>query len=355
MIKLLFILLPFIIFYNAVSQSDTSKSIIFSGYIEPYYAYSSSVPDNHELPAFLYSYNRHNEFTLNLGYIKAQFNKNSFRANFALMTGTYAEANLAAESGIMKNIFEANAGISLTSGHNLWVDAGIFQSHIGFESAIGKDCHTVTRSLVAENSPYYESGVKISYTTNDDTWFFSGLLLNGWQRIKRPAGNNMPAFGSQIQYKKNKLLLNSSTFIGSDSPDSSRRMRYFHNFYGQYRFSEKSGIILGFDIGFQQIKKESSEYEQWYAPVAIIYHSITDNLSITYRAEYYSDKNQVLIQTGKEAGTALYGYSASVDYKLLESVLWRNEIRGFSSSVPLFGADNSKSVIIGTSSMAVTF
>lgn len=353
--RFLLMLLPLIVFYNSSSQTDTSKTIVFSGYMEPYYAYSSSVPDNHTLPSFLYSYNRHNEFTLNLGYIKAQYNKNSFRANFALMTGTYAEANLASEQGIMKNIFEANAGVSLSTEYNLWIDVGIFHSHIGFESAVGKDCHTVTRSLVAENSPYYESGIKMSYTSGDGTWFFSGLLLNGWQKIKRPDGNNTPAFGSQIQYRKNKLLLNSSTFIGSDSPDSNRTMRYFHNFYGQYHFSEKSGIILGFDLGFQQIKKDASDYAQWYAPVVILFHSISDNVSITYRTEYYSDKNQVLILTGQDMGTALSGYSVSVDYKLLDSVLWRNEIRGFSSSLPLFGASNSKSIIIGTTSMAVTF
>jgi hypothetical protein len=38
-------------------------------------------------------------------------------------------------------------------------------SHIGFESAIGKDCATLTRSILADNSPYYEAGVKIDITS----------------------------------------------------------------------------------------------------------------------------------------------------------------------------------------------
>ncbi len=37
-------------------------------------------------------------------------------------------------------------------------------SHIGFESAVGSDCWNLTRSILAENSPYFESGIKLNYT-----------------------------------------------------------------------------------------------------------------------------------------------------------------------------------------------
>jgi len=38
----------------------------------------------------------------------------------------------------------------------LWIDAGIFGSHIGIESAVGKDSWNSTRNISADNSPYYE-------------------------------------------------------------------------------------------------------------------------------------------------------------------------------------------------------
>jgi hypothetical protein len=76
-----------------------------------------------------------------------------------------------------------------------------FASHIGFESAIGKDCWNLTRSILADNSPYYESGAKLSYTSKNEKWFISGLILNGWQRIQRVEGNNLPAFGHQLTFK----------------------------------------------------------------------------------------------------------------------------------------------------------
>ncbi len=212
------------------------------------------------------------------------------RANLAFMTGTYANANLAAEPGVLRNILEGNVGVKISKHHNLWVDAGIFASHIGFESAIGKDCWTLTRSILADNSPYFESGVKLSYTTPNEKWFLSGLLLNGWQRIQRLSGNSLPAFGHQLTYKpSSKLTFNSSSFVGSDTPDSTRLMRYFHNFYAQYQCSKQLGLILGFDAGMQQKAKSSSTYDYWYSPVVIAKYSLGAKKSLAARLEYYTD------------------------------------------------------------------
>ncbi len=139
------------------------------------------------------------------------------------MTGTYPNANLATEPGVLKNIYEANIGVKLSSSRNLWLEAGIFGSHIGFESAIGKDCWTLTRSILADNTPYYEAGAKVSYNTPDGKWFLSALVLNGWQRIQRVDGNSLPSFGTQVMFKPtDEITLNSSTFIGTDKPDSAR-------------------------------------------------------------------------------------------------------------------------------------
>ena len=51
------------------------------------------------------------------------------RANIALAVGTYMNANYAAEPGVLKNIYEANAGVKISNNKNIWVDAGILPSH----------------------------------------------------------------------------------------------------------------------------------------------------------------------------------------------------------------------------------
>ena len=318
-----------------------SGNLKVSGYLETYYSYDFSNPGNHTRPGFAYSFNRHNEVNLNFGFVKLAYADDRTRANLALMTGTYANANLAAEPGVLKNIFEANAGVKISRNRNLWVDGGIFAAHIGFESAIGKDCWNLTRSILADNSPYYESGAKISYTSDNEKWFLSGLILNGWQRIQRLDGNNTPAFGHQLTFKPDsKLTFNSSSFIGSDNPDSTRKMRYFHNFYAIMQLHEKFGVTLGFDVGVQQRAKGVSEYDTWYSPVLIARYTPTTKINIAARGEYYSDANGVIVATGTVNGFKTFGYSLNLDYAITDKTLWRIEGRGFSSKDQVFTLDN---------------
>src|SRR5438046_2463427 len=96
-------------------DSTESKPLILSGYVELYYSYDFNKPINNTKAPFLYSYNRSNEVNLDLGFIKAAYEKNRVRANIALAAGTYMNANYVAEPGVLKNIYEANAGVKLSS------------------------------------------------------------------------------------------------------------------------------------------------------------------------------------------------------------------------------------------------
>lgn len=357
--KRIFFVILLMAYMNTMAQTgSTQNSLSVGAYLETYYSYDLSNPSDHNRPGFVYSHNRHNEVNLNLGMIKAAYSADRVRGNLGLMTGTYANANLAAESGVLKNIFEANAGLKIAKQKNLWVDAGIFASHIGFESAIGKDCWNLTRSILADNSPYYESGVKLSFTSDNEKWLVSALFLNGWQRIQRVPGNNSPSFGHQLTFKPTqKITLNSSSFVGSDTPDSSRLMRYFHNFYGQFQLSEKFGVIIGFDLGAQQKSKNSSNYYIWYSPVILMKYAANEKITVAARAEYYSDQNGVIINTGTPNGFQTYGYSLNFDYQVLNNVVWRLEGRGFTSKDSIFIFNNKPGIqnYFLTTALALSF
>lgn len=333
--------------------------LTISGYAEAYYQYDANRKLNNMRPEFVYSHNRNNEVNLNLAFIKASYNNAKVRANLALATGTYMSANYAAEKDIMKNIYEGNLGVKISKKHDLWIDAGVFSSHLGFESAVGKDNWTLTRSLFADNSPYFETGAKISYTSPSGKWFVSGLILNGWQRIQRVDGNSTPAFGHQLTYKPtSKLTLNSGSFIGSDKPDSTRQMRYFHNFYAIYQLNKIVGITAGFDIGAEQKSKGSDAYNSWYTPVLIAKLSAFEKLSITARGEYYQDKAGVIISTGTTNGFKSYGYSLNFDYAILANLVWRTEVRNLRSKDDIFynRSNNLKNnSFTATSALAISF
>lgn len=328
------------LFFPKAQSSDSLKNdnkLTFSAYAELFYTYDFNKPLNNRRQDFLYSYNRHNELNLNLGVIKASYQNDTFRANLALMAGVYAQDNLSAEQEILQYVNEANIGVKISKTKNLWIDAGIMPSHIGWESAIGKDNINLTRSLAADNSPYFETGAKISYTSDNGKWFLSGLILNGWQRIAQAEGNQSISFGHQIIYKPNdKITLNSSSFIGNDKAKEEKRMRYFHDLYGNFQLTDRFSATLGFDVGAEQKEKGSKSYNLWYTPNVLMKYQFNNKWALGGRLEYYDDKYGVIISTGTENGFQTFGYSLNLDYLIFKKVMIRTEARSFTAHDAVF-------------------
>ena len=328
-----------------------------SGFVDVFYIYDFNQPQGTSRQPFLFNHNRHNEFNLNLGLVKFALEHTKYRTNLALQTGTYANDNYAAEPGLLKNISEANIGISLNKNNNLWLDAGVLPSHLGFESAISMDNYTLTRSLLAENSPYFLTGAKLTFNPSDE-WEIAGLIVNGWQRIQRLQGNSLLSFGTQVNYSPTeKITLNWSTFIGTDDPDTTRRMRYFNNLYGQFQLTERIGLIAGFDIGTQQRLKGSSDYDVWLSPIIIGQYTINKTWKTALRAEYYQDETGIIIPTGTINGFQTTGLSLNLDYSPTQYIVCRLEGRWLNSKDNIFEtktASTNNNFIIGIS-IAIKF
>jgi hypothetical protein len=343
----------------AQGAGESQQPWTFSGYAEAYYLKDFNDPDTGKLPGFVYSFNKSGEANINLALIKASYAKGNLRANLGVADGTYMKANYAAEPGVLNNLYEANVGFKLSQRHDLWLDVGVLPSHIGFESAIGKDNWTLTRSMSADNTPFFETGAKVTYVTPDGKWTVSGLLLNGWQRIQRPDGNTTPAIGHQIIYKPNdRVTLNSSSFIGNDKSDDQRQMRYFHNFYAQFQLDDQWSLTTGFDIGAEEKPDDQSGYNVWYTPTVIARYAATDKLSVAARAEYYRDKHGVLVGSDDPNGFRTTGYSVNVDYKLLPNLLWRGEVRSLDGRDGTFAKNENETAadsVMAVTSLALNF
>lgn len=190
---------------------------------------------------------------------------------------------------------------------------------------------------MADNSPYYESGAKISYTTKNEKWLFAAMALNGWQRITRVKGNSMISLGTQVLYTPSeKITLNYSTFFGTDQPDSSRVNRFFHNFYGIFQLTEKIGLTAGLDIGFEEKFPGAKNKNTWYTPVFIVRYSSHQQWAVAFRTEYYNDKNGVLIKTYTPNGFKTFGASVNIDYTPLKNLSLRFEARHLKSKDAIF-------------------
>ena len=208
-------------------------------------------------------------------------------------------------------------------------------SHIGFESAIGSDCWNLTRSILAENSPYYETGLKFSYNNKKQDLYFAFHVLNGWQKIELSKLNQKPSVGAQITYKAcNTLTLNYSNFIGNVKLGDLNKLRTFHNLYAIYEAAPKLSFIFGFDIGTQ--KGVDTKTQFWYTPVIISKINLNDKSKIAGRLEYYNDKDQVIIATSTPNGYQTLGASINYDYQIAPKVMFRSELKKYRSKDPIF-------------------
>lgn len=356
--KKLLILLAGALSTGSLAYGQEESKIKVSGYLETYYGFDFNKPSDNNRPGFIYSHNRHNEVNLNLGFIKGSYDNGSIRANVAVMAGTYPNANLAAEPGVLKNIYEANAGVKLSKTANLWLDAGVFSSHIGFESAISKDCWVLTRNISSENTPYYESGAKITYGTSDGKFTAALLYLNGWQRITRQEGNSQPAGGVQLTWKPtDKITVNYSNYLGTEGVDSVRVTRFYNNVYGIFQLTDQLGLTLGLDYGTQQKTKGNSGKKEVLSPVAIAQYKINSTWALAGRFEYYQDKSGIFIATDTPNGFKTKGYSLNVDYAPIANAVIRLEGKLYQSKDEIFVREqlpvNNNAAV--TASIAVSF
>jgi hypothetical protein len=70
---------------------------------------------------------------------------------------------------------EAYAGTRFAQ--DIWVDVGVFNSHIGYESVTGIDNDMLSRWLPSEFTPYRESGIRVIRET--EKLITAAFILNG--------------------------------------------------------------------------------------------------------------------------------------------------------------------------------
>lgn len=355
-----------LLFISGASFADESKlKVSWGGFVDTQYAFDFNNPPNGDR-SYSTQPARSNEFNLNLGYLDVNVSAEKLRGRFALQAGTSVQSNYAGEpnkgsvSGpdLSRHVQEARLGYKISE--KTWVDAGIFFAHVGAESWISRDNLTLTRSLVADYSPYYLSGVKVTHSASD-ALTFQLLLTNGWQNISE--NNTDKNLGTGIEYSWEHLSLAYNTLIGNEvSPDLNGtprkgEFRHFHNFILRSRNSENFEWAAQFDIGFQQ-KPFSSKFSQWLGGSLMGRYKIGDGQNISLRLEHFNDPDQIVLVTNRPENFSALGGSLGFDQTLEYNLLWRTELRYLVADANVFPkntSDFSKENLTATTSLALSF
>ncbi len=282
-----------------------------------YYTFSNPSPIQNELnPVFCFNHSVTNALRPNIVMGRTAYAGQRFRGALGVMAGTYATYNLASEPKWAQYIYEANIGIKLKKETALWLEAGVFESYMGYENVTSLNNHMLSRCYASELSPYYMTGVRLLYTSKNEKWNMSLNLNNGWQHIIQPVALNRLSAGIQLTWQKNKQwLFNYSNFYGAayvygrDYSDSIQVNRLFHDFYAIYQPTPRLQLRGQFDIGMDNFSRS------WFQTNMMAAYDIGKKITLSARAEWFHDAKETLVYMPQLDGSMMYAFSAGIKVK----------------------------------------
>ena len=342
---------------RAQGTSDSTLTVKFGAFVDAYYAYDFNRPRTRDR-AFTTQPARHNEFNINLAFVEAVLTGARVRGRVAVQYGTSVQSNYAGEprigriSGgdVSRYIQEAVVGVKLAP--TLWVDGGIYLSHIGSETWISRDNLPYSRSLMADYSPYYQAGVKLTWQAAP-TLAMQLNLVNGWQNISET--NSGKSVGARVDWTASpSLLLSAYNLVGNEAPDSvDRQLHIFQGASAKLAVNDRLTLQGTFDFGSQSLGGASG---RWYGASLIARMQATPTTALVARVERYADPKQVIVVTGVADPFRVNGGSLGFDVAPAPRTLWRTELRALSGADAIFPARNGsrKGNVMLVSSLALT-
>ncbi|HWW60661.1 MAG TPA: porin [Thermoanaerobaculia bacterium] len=333
------------------ASMHAEEPISFSGFIDLAAVYNQNRPASHEnfVPGTGTSGKRANELMLNLAQVqwsRTATPEQPIGFTLSLVAGDGTDVVHAGEPngpGEFRHVYQASVAYRLRNG--VLLEAGIYPSHIGLEGFYSRDNWNYTRSWLGEFSPYYQSGVKASYSLNG-RWSAQVHVLNGWQLIHD--NNDGKSIGTQLAYANGPLTASLNTFLGPELANDDHSLRKFVDLVVLYRVAP--GLQLGgsLDVGAQE-RPDASD-ARWLGAGAFARYAFTDRHAVAVRAEQFRDRDAGI--TG--AGQTLREATVTYELRPREHLILKLETRYDRSSARVF-ADDERTELLAIAGAVVTF
>ncbi|MES2525473.1 MAG: outer membrane beta-barrel protein [Bdellovibrionota bacterium] len=310
-------------------------SLTPEAYLDTYYAHDLNSPRDKKR-SFTTQSVRHDEPNINLAFGGVKLEEKSVRGRLAIQGGNSVEANTLTENSDLKYLQEALIGKKL--GEKTWLDGGIYLGHIGAESWISRDNWTYTRSLNLDYVPYYATGLRL---THDNFQFH---LMNGWQNIRED--NKAKAVGLQYVKRFERHTFTYNNFFGDEevtpgkSGKFSPRFRGYHNFILKWDRPGEWEYLSTIDIGHES-QKENEGVNLMWATTFTTRLLLSETQAIASRIEYYNDAHGINIIAPQYRNFEVMSASVNFDQKLGNGVLWRSELKAYTSKDEIFSQGNN--------------
>jgi Putative beta-barrel porin-2, OmpL-like. bbp2 len=318
------------------TASSPAPSTELGGLVDLYYDFYSTKPTGDA--QYRNFDTRHNQFALSMAEVwvskaptadsRAGF---KVRLNFGPAASNFINAY---EPGgaPYQNIEEAFASYLAPAGKGLQIDFGKFVTPLGAEVIEAKDNANYSRSLLFVLAiPIYHAGVRLNYAPTDKVSVMGGVV-NGWNNVVE--NNTGKTLMGNVTFKPTGELSFIETYMGGpEQAGNNGNWRHVSDTVVSYTASPTLTLMANYDYGHESYATTPSAHWQGIA----LYAKIQANKSVTFtpRYEYYDDAS------GWSTGVLqkLNEFTATLELKGNDNLLWRIEYRGDFSDQPVFKSD----------------
>jgi hypothetical protein len=299
----------------------------YGGFVDLGYLLDFNHPSNHLFPN-RGTTPRVNELDLNMAgvYVNKEASELS-RWGMELMVhagedskvfGFSATAPNVAGSNWLRHFGRADVSYLAAIGNGLTLQAGLFNSLIGYDSLYAKDNFTYTRPWGADYTPYLMFGVNASYAFNKK---LSGTVyvINGYWHLAH--ANNVPSLGGQLAYKASeRVTLKETLLYGPHQSDTSLRFwSFFSNSIAEWKGKQVT-VAFEYQVGTEDVALPGNPRAFWTAAQLPVHWAVGGPWSVTLRPEFYWDPDGRL--TGFEQ--LIKAVTTTLEYRI--PYRWTNTI-----------------------------
>lgn len=316
---------------GCVASLHARDSTVVTGHVLLDAAYSTSfnAPSNHER-VFTLQPSRNDQLGIMQGIAGVELRSTHLRGKVAAQTGWFADVLWTGADTAVRWLSEAWLGVRLADG--VWLDAGVYPSHIGAESMIARDNMLLSRLYASDATPYVETGVSLTWDESAST-SIALHILNGWQRVID--NNDGVAIGTRITHRPTDAVsLTWSTFLGNEQPrGQEQQLRWYSNLWATWNVTESTTLTAIADIGAQERRSTAYDIAWYLGAVAAV--RVSPTLRLAARIEHMHDAYNMLFTTSSQPFVSTSA-SVNLDVEIIRNVLLRAEARILQAPYAMF-------------------
>ena len=189
----------------------------------------------------------------------------------------------------LRHLGPTNVSYLSPAGNGLTVQAGIFNSFIGYDSLYAKDNFAYTRPWSADFTPYLMMGVNASYAF-DDRLSGSVFAVNGYWHLAD--ANDVPSSGAQLAYKAgSRATIKETVLVGPHQANTSVEFwRYLSDTVVEWK-RPRLTAAFEFQLAEEKVDAPGNPRALWTAAQLPLHRVWSERWSTTLRPEYAWDRD----------------------------------------------------------------